>query len=98
MLAVLFFAMGFLLSTFVFPAPAFAASWWPFADDGLTGGYEPIQHAASAMVVFDGNLYVGTGGRVNATDGEVICERAMYFTPPGAGQRVLGHDSIGFVP
>ena len=35
---------------------------------------------------------------VEATDGNVICERAMYFTPAGASQRVLGHDSIGFVP
>jgi photosystem II stability/assembly factor-like uncharacterized protein len=27
----------------------------------------------------------------------IICERAMYYTPPGGSKRVLGHDSIGVV-
>jgi len=35
---------------------------------------------------------------MEATDGQVICERAMYFTPEDASERVLGHDSIGFIP
>ncbi len=32
---------------------------------------------------------------VQATDGEVVCERAMYWTPPGQASRTGGHDSIG---
>ena len=32
---------------------------------------------------------------VQATDGEVVCERAMYWTPPGQAPRAGGHDSIG---
>jgi len=33
--------------------------------------------------------------RVDSFGGDVICERAMYWTPPGVTQRALGHDSIG---
>ncbi len=30
--------------------------------------------------------------------GDVICERAVYWTPPGSAFKVLGHDSIGYDP
>jgi hypothetical protein len=33
--------------------------------------------------------------RVDSFGGDVICERAMYWTPTGVTQRALGHDSIG---
>ncbi len=33
---------------------------------------------------------------VLSTAGNVVCERAMYWTPPGRTQPELGHDSIGF--
>ena len=35
--------------------------------------------------------------KVESTGGDVVCERAMYWTPPGKAQtqKVLGHDSIG---
>jgi hypothetical protein len=36
--------------------------------------------------------------KVEPLDGNVICERAMYYTPPGGSEKVLGHDSVGFVP
>jgi hypothetical protein len=36
--------------------------------------------------------------KVAATDGSVICERAMYWTPAGQANRALGHDSIGYTP
>jgi len=36
--------------------------------------------------------------KVECVDGAVICERAMYWTPPGQAWRELGHDSIGFTP
>jgi len=32
--------------------------------------------------------------RVTA-DADIICERAMYYTPPGGANKELGHDSIG---
>jgi hypothetical protein len=44
------------------------------------------------------NDYVTTydvSTRVDSFGGDVICERAMYLTPPGESQRWLGHDSIG---
>jgi hypothetical protein len=33
--------------------------------------------------------------KVACSDGQVICERAMYWTPPGQANRALGHDSVG---
>ena len=32
---------------------------------------------------------------VSSFGGDVICERSMYWTPPGSTQKNLGHDSIG---
>ncbi len=32
---------------------------------------------------------------VSSSGGDVICERSMYWTPPGSTQKILGHDSIG---
>jgi hypothetical protein len=32
---------------------------------------------------------------VSSFGGDVVCERAVYWTPPGGNQKVLGHDSIG---
>jgi photosystem II stability/assembly factor-like uncharacterized protein len=29
--------------------------------------------------------------------GPIICERAMYYTPPGGNKRIMGHDSIGVI-
>ena len=34
---------------------------------------------------------------VNSYMGDVICERAVYYTPPGYPVREVGHDSIGVV-
>ncbi len=34
---------------------------------------------------------------VNSYMGDVICERAVYYTPDGSAVRELGHDSIGVV-
>jgi hypothetical protein len=34
---------------------------------------------------------------ISTAGGFIICERAMYWSPPGA-ERILGHDSIGFDP
>jgi len=44
------------------------------------------------------NKYVTTydvSTQVDSFGGDVICERAMYWTPPGETEKVLGHDSIG---
>jgi len=57
-----------------------------------------IEIPAGSRVSFNIGNWVTTfdvSTRVAATDGNVICERAMYWTPPGSTQRVLGHDSIG---
>jgi hypothetical protein len=35
--------------------------------------------------------------RVTSVGGDVICERAVYWTPPGSAVKVLGHDSIGVI-
>ena len=32
---------------------------------------------------------------VSSFGGEIICERSVYWTPPGSDQKILGHDSIG---
>jgi P pilus assembly chaperone PapD len=64
-------------------------------------GLQNFSIPAGSRVSFDIGKEVTTydvSTKVEATDGNVICERAMYFTPPGAGQKELGHDSIGFVP
>jgi len=65
---ILLLTVCFLLSAFVFPVPASLASpasWWRLAEDGITGGFEPIQHMPSAMVVFGGRLFVATSGGAN---------------------------------
>ena len=56
---------------------------------------------ASSRRTYRVNDYVATfdvSTRVASTAGGfIICERAMYWSPPGA-ERILGHDSIGFDP
>jgi len=56
---------------------------------------------ANSRRTYKVNDYVTTfdvSTRVTSTAGGfIICERAMYWSPPGAG-RILGHDSIGFDP
>ncbi|NPV60767.1 MAG: hypothetical protein HPY75_14050 [Actinobacteria bacterium] len=44
------------------------------------------------------DLYVDTfdvSTRVDSYMGDVVCERAVYFTPDGYATREVGHDSIG---
>ena len=53
---------------------------------------------ARSRISFNLDRYVDTyhvSTLVQATDGEVVCERAMYWTPPGQVYREEGHDSIG---
>ncbi len=35
--------------------------------------------------------------KVVSSGPDIICERSMYWTPPGGTTRVLGHDSIGVI-
>jgi hypothetical protein len=54
----------------------------------------PAQSRKSYLV----NSYVNTydvSTQVDSTNGDIICERAMYLTPPAENQWWLGHDSIG---
>jgi hypothetical protein len=58
-----------------------------------------VEIPASSRRSFNIGNYVTTfdvSTRVDCVDGEVICERAMYWTPDGSATRALGHDSIGY--
>jgi hypothetical protein len=65
---------------------------------------EPLQNveiAGGSRRSFNIGNYVTTydvSTKVSARNGDIICERAMYWTPPGSANRVLGHDSVGFDP
>jgi hypothetical protein len=46
------------------------------------------------------NSYVSSfdvSTKVTSNGPDIICERSMYWTPPGKTTRVLGHDSIGVI-
>jgi hypothetical protein len=60
-----------------------------------------VEIPAGSRTSFDMSLYEQTfslSTKVDCTDGDVICERAMYWTPEGGIYRELGHDSIGYSP
>lgn len=60
-----------------------------------------VEIPAGSRRSFNLGRYVTTfnvSTKVRSTDGLVICERAMYWTPLGQGFRDLGHDSIGYSP
>jgi hypothetical protein len=62
---------------------------------GPVGDLIPSESRVSYLVnaFVPGNFNVSTS--VTGFGGDLICERAMYWTPQGGTYRVLGHDSIG---
>jgi hypothetical protein len=65
------------------------------------GGLQGVEIPAGSRRSFNIGEFVTTfdvSTKVECTDGNVICERAMYWTAPGSPTRVLGHDSIGLDP
>ena len=62
---------------------------------GPVGDVIPAESRVSYLVnaFVPDNFNVSTS--VTGLDGDLICERAMYWTPPGGVVRNLGHDSIG---
>jgi len=59
-----------------------------------THGFPMAANSRSTVFV---NSLVESGDMSTRVQGSqpIICERAMYYTPPGGSRHVLGHDSIG---
>jgi len=62
---------------------------------------QDLEVPAGSRLSFNLGNYVTTfnvSTKVTSSDGVIVCERAMYWTPAGQGWRELGHDSIGYSP
>ena len=79
------------------PNPVNIALSFQTAGGAVAGPTDTIPANSRRSYLVD--TYVNTfdvSTRVEA-DGDIICERSMYWTPEGSTVRIVGHDSIGVV-